>query len=171
MKIQTIYSITNTTNGKTYIGKTNNLRKRCSAHFSECPTAHSALTEDVKKYGCKVFVVEVLAKAYDQIADKIEDFFINQIGTLHPNGYNKCGGGNKGKSVSEATLQSLREAQRKRFSNPEEKRKLSEAQLKRFKDPEARKKLSEAQKKKPITKAWLEQLKFAREARKNKMGE
>lgn len=90
-----IYLITNTINGKKYIGRTcSKVNKRLNQHFCDskyilnnCP-----LHKDMKLFEKNAFNIETLYEFYtDNIynADSIELEFINKYNTFYPNGYNK----------------------------------------------------------------------------------
>jgi group I intron endonuclease len=88
-----IYVITNSVNGKQYVGLTNNLSKRWSAHRKaegRCPALHSAF----KKYGLDSFVFTHLMDVFNlEHAKEIERELIASKGTKVPNGYNISDGG------------------------------------------------------------------------------
>lgn len=90
-----IYKITNTVNGKAYIGKTvrrpeNRIRNHLNGNTPQCAGIFSA----VNKYGKDVFVWEIL---YDNIIPELlSDFEIQAIkkhNTKSPYGYNLTDGG------------------------------------------------------------------------------
>ncbi len=94
-----IYKITNTVNGKVYIGKTSNtLEQRWGGHLRgvrKTAMAGLKLYRAIRKYGPEVFTVEALyyAKTEEELS-RMETFFI----VLHQshkseNGYNMTMGG------------------------------------------------------------------------------
>lgn len=100
-----IYKYTNLQTGHSYIGQTNDLRKRYNGHKSESfnPKAsgywlpfHCA----IRKYGIENFSYEILEEIADgenqSFIDEREKFFINYYQTLTTqNGYNLTVGGNE----------------------------------------------------------------------------
>lgn len=104
-----IYKITNTINGKTYVGQTvshvlkaGKYRpygsiKRFNSHISEALSEkkHQChyLNNAIRKYGKENFCVELIEYCETENADERETFYTLQLNTLFPNGYNlKLGG-------------------------------------------------------------------------------
>jgi len=94
-----VYVITNIVNGKQYVGITNNLSKRWSAHRKtdgRCPALHNAF----KKYGIDKFVFTHLMDVFDlEHAKEIEQQLIVEKGCKVPNGYNVSDGGESRQGV------------------------------------------------------------------------
>ena len=94
----TIYKITDTTNGKIYIGQTkNSLEKRWRVH---CYRANSdvsrktALVEAIRAHGKESFKIEPIETCSDvETADARERFWIAELNSRIPNGYNHTIGG------------------------------------------------------------------------------
>lgn len=96
-----IYKITNTTNGKIYIGQTNKTpEKRFQRHINDALTnrVDTHLSRAIRKDGPEVFIIEEIdtAKTQEEL-NKKEQYYIHFFNTLE-NGYNetdsinKCGG-------------------------------------------------------------------------------
>ena len=130
-----IYKITNTINGKCYIGETtkSDPEKRWKEHKSTikrgvgCP----ALQNSVIKHGIDNFKFEILIICFDKDRYKYEIEYIKKYNTLIPNGYNILeggpGGSFKGKKHSEETKQLLSKNNKQKYiDNPELKREMSE---------------------------------------------
>lgn len=86
-----IYKITNNINGKVYIGQALNTETRFRQHCKDC--AKDCLVDyAIKKYGKENFSVEILEH---QICDynEREKYWIKQLNSLAPNGYNISTGG------------------------------------------------------------------------------
>ena len=89
-----IYKITNTINGKSYIGQTiRPLKRRWQEHcqnVERCRALHRAIT----KYGKENFIVEEIdvADTSKELNDK-EIYWIKFYNTMTPNGYNMTEGG------------------------------------------------------------------------------
>ena len=111
MKNPGIYILTNTVNGKQYVGRDSNLPKRTKEHLSgkspQCRRIHRA----IQKYGQDAFSVEIIR--YPGISHEalnaIERWKIRQLQTLSPGGCNLTGGGEGGKR-SEETCQKISES-------------------------------------------------------------
>jgi hypothetical protein len=95
-----IYKITNTINGKCYIGETkikNPLHRWCNHKSSiragkGCP----ALRNSFIKYGEHSFTFEILRECPDEHRIAIEEYYIEQYDSVIPNGYNISHGGQQG---------------------------------------------------------------------------
>ncbi len=91
----TIYLRTNLINGKQYVGQTCDFKRR-SKDWNNLSIryANKFLTEDREKYGLDNFkttvldVVETREEAWEQ-----EKYYIKELGTKFPNGYNRANGG------------------------------------------------------------------------------
>jgi group I intron endonuclease len=103
-----IYLITNTINGKRYIGQTNqNLSARWWSHKNRenCSALHSAIL----KYGKENFTVETLFNVPTrELANEFEKEYIIRYCTLVPNGYNIQPGGDDRPPMSEEQKERLR---------------------------------------------------------------
>lgn len=93
-----IYKITNTINGKCYIGQSLNITRRFYKYRTLRCKGQPKLYNAFKKYGIELFSFEKLDTAPDQIVlDYLEDFYIQSLDTIKE-GYNcrdgGCGGSN-----------------------------------------------------------------------------
>ena len=135
MKNPGLYILTNTVNGKQYVGRDCYLPNRTKEHLkgkcSNCRSIHNA----IKKYGADAFDVEIIQ--YPGISDEalnaVERWKIRQLHTLSPGGYNLTEGGEGNSNPSDETRQKLSEAKtgenHPMYGKPlpeETKRKLSE---------------------------------------------
>lgn len=141
-----IYKITNTINGKCYIGQTiRKLETRISGHFSK--SSCRPLRNAIQKYGRDAFTVEILHETLDIFLDDLEVLEIKRHNSLAPNGYNVDSGGHINKVFSEQTRKKMSDAQKGKTPTLETRKKMSEAQKQRKPiSPETRKKLSDAAK-------------------------
>ena len=134
LNMGTIYKITNTVNGKAYIGQSTRdaIGERIPAHLRG--HGNIILRHAVDKYGKDVFSVEIL---HDGIINELLDCYeldaIKQHNTLSPNGYNLILGGNSNKVYSKETRSKMSEAMRGNTNgrgnthSPETRRKISES--------------------------------------------
>lgn len=89
-----IYCVTNAVNGKQYVGQTiQPLDVRWRQH-AQCFGRCRAIENAIKKYGREAFSIRELATASSQVQlDALEQFWIENLGTVSPRGYNLSGGG------------------------------------------------------------------------------
>lgn len=97
-----IYKITNTENGKMYIGITGrNPAERLVSHIRDARwmKKKTVFGAALCEYGLDSFSIEVVetVKSHKEVQDR-ERYFISKFGTLHKNGggYNSIGGGGGG---------------------------------------------------------------------------
>lgn len=89
-----IYRITNTINGKAYIGQTRQaLKSRWNNHL--CCRSEHPLYRAMNKYGRENFSISVVCSALKpENLNALEEYFIEELNTLKPTGYNILAGGN-----------------------------------------------------------------------------
>lgn len=99
MKLGRIYKITNTNNGKVYIGQTVQcIRKRWYDHVSQaksskCKSGH--FQRAILKYGREIFKVELLEDNIPKyLLDAREAYYITEFAS-YLNGYNSTSGGQR----------------------------------------------------------------------------
>ena len=158
MKQHVIYSIECTVNGKCYIGRTSDTKRRQQDHFCALRgkrhrNAH--LQSAFNKYGESSFVWKVMMVCEsEKHARENESYFLKNLWNmdcLYNLAENSNGGGYKGRIVTEKTRQIMSESRKKYFSNPDARRRLSESR-KGFKmSDEQKAKLSEIHKGKVLT--------------------
>ena len=147
-----IYKITNTVNGKFYIGQTtNSITNRFKEHCrnnSGCKLIGRA----IKKHGMENFKIEELCNAYSKLElNNLEILFIFASGSSKATiGYNLTIGGDGvvGHKHSEESRRKQSISQLNRFSKPESRIECSKSQTKRFsnhKNRETARKLNESQ--------------------------
>lgn len=96
--MQCIYKITNLLSGKQYVGKTTQpLNERYSQHVANANNLDTYLYRAMRKYGIESFVAEIIewVGIHDDI-DAREKFWISELRTLAPSGYNMTVGGDGG---------------------------------------------------------------------------
>lgn len=150
-----IYKITNTTNGKSYIGQTirDAEKTRIRQHLNGNSRGSRLVKRAIKKYGKDAFTYEILHDGIiPELLDDLEIEAIKKFNTIAPHGYNLTTGGSGG-SRSEETRRRISESKKgenhpfygKNFSE-EHRRKISEANRRRKISPETRRKISETNK-------------------------
>lgn len=120
-----IYKLTNTINGRCYIGYTiNTIERRFLSHVndsSECTYLHKA----IHKYGEENFdLEEICGTKNKEFIGELEDYFIQFYNTLAPNGYNLKRGGFNG-DMSEVTKKKMSQSHIKRWQGMTEEQRTS----------------------------------------------
>ena len=148
-----IYKITNTVNGKVYIGQSIHLRQRIRFHKTYEHNKH--LKRAFKKYGLEKFTFEIIKETYD--LDFWERFFIYWYRANNPRyGYNILKGGDSCPSKNERTKKQMSESIKKFYDSDEgkklickiqEKRKITMRTRSKEKQAEVHKNVVDAQKK------------------------
>lgn len=90
-KAKQIYKITNTINGKIYIGQSNNPKSRFNQHMNKNSSSKS-ISEDVDKYGIEAFTLEIIEDVLEDF-QKSESFWIKKYKDEKYELYNKTKGG------------------------------------------------------------------------------
>jgi group I intron endonuclease len=140
-----VYLITNTINGKRYVGQTKRtLVRRWAQHCKS--TGCCALNSAIRKYGAENFIIDVICEPpTKELLDEFEIEYIKRYNTLYPNGYNLQGGGDV-PWHNEETKRKIGESNRGKRPSLETRKKMSEAQSKRLPpSEESKRKMSEAQ--------------------------
>lgn len=87
-----IYKITNLNNKKVYIGQTiQTLSARWKAH--KISKGYKLLSKAIQKHGPESFKIQILETCDLNSADKKEKYWIKELNSLAPNGYNLSIGG------------------------------------------------------------------------------
>jgi group I intron endonuclease len=111
-----IYTITNKTDNKIYVGQTiGDLERRWKGHLnprSNCRYLSSA----IKKYGVDNFEFKLVCITFDNQLDDMEIKYIEKYNSLVPNGYNLKRGGNSGRHHAE-TKQKITDTLKQRYKN------------------------------------------------------
>lgn len=89
-----IYKITNTENGRSYIGQTRrSLKERFDQHIRDSLRCDYKVSRAIRKYGRDNFIIEDLEEVDDSELNSREIYWIAYFDTYH-NGYNSTPGGN-----------------------------------------------------------------------------
>ena len=91
-KVCGIYLITNKVNGKQYVGQSVNCLSRWNNHCGK-KSVNMVVGRAIQKYGVENFRFEVLVRCSRGDLNALERFYINNLGTQIPNGYNVDKGG------------------------------------------------------------------------------
>jgi group I intron endonuclease len=140
----TIYKITNTKNGKIYIGKHQTLNVNDSYFGSGL-----SLERAIKKYGKKSFTKEILFifdnefEMNEKEKELVNEEFISTNKTYNMGLGGEGGSHFKGKKHTEETKKRLSEIAKGQVHSEETRKKISEANRKRVVSEETRKKLSD----------------------------
>ena len=123
-----IYKITNNLNGKIYVGQ-HKMRKNES--LREYMGKGIAIQEAYKKYGRANFKKEIIEYIYDdennEKVSEREIFWIKELNSKYPNGYNISDGGEGGCTKESAAKGVATKKARGYKPSEETKRKISEA--------------------------------------------
>lgn len=126
-----LYKLTSPS-GKSYIGISHyGLEKRWAKHVEHALGKRDAgaLYGALRKYGTDAFIKEVLAEEddWDKLC-QMEIEAIKSYNTMSPNGYNITAGGEGtvGRKISDQERKNISIAQKKRFQDPEQRRKSIE---------------------------------------------
>ena len=113
-----IYKAINKINGKEYVGQTiRNLSERISEHKYAASKRINNLPfgNAIFSYGFDNFIFEEIDEAYSiEELNRKEEFYIDKLNTLVPNGYNLDIGG-KNKSTHENTRKKMSESRKGRY--------------------------------------------------------
>jgi len=174
-----VYKITNSVNGKLYIGLSTNPTKRWWEHRNRTKKTHTKLYNAFRKYGIDAFSFEVLHWCDSQEdARDLENLVVDVCETI-TKGYNMCPGGGGGiagpdnplygKSLPPEVCAKMSAAAKKRGVSSTTIGKGTTALRQKEQDPEwlARRnaKISEANKGRIMSDEWREKLSIARRAR------
>lgn len=127
-----LYLITNTANGKQYVGQTTApLRDYWLHRLADARNGrhrNMPIYNAIRKHGEDAFQCDCIFMAFDKAAlDAAEDRLITETGSMVPRGYNCRGGGSRGKHT-DAVKAILREHGRRIFNDPAVRRKIAQAQ-------------------------------------------
>ena len=162
-----VYKITNTVNGKSYIGISIHEpeKRRIKDHLSG--HGNQDIADDINIYGKDAFTYEILeANVFDELVPDLEVAYIASFNTVAPHGYNQNSGGTHAIPSAE-TRRKISEAQKGKKLSAEHRRKISEAHKGSTHSEETRCKISEAKKGKPRSEETRRKLSEANKGKKN----
>ena len=89
-----IYKITKISNGKSYIGQSNDIERRFKEHQTKGESSRIPLDIAIKKYGVNAFTYEIMEECPLDKLNEREAYWIKYYNTVQ-NGYNCSIGGNQ----------------------------------------------------------------------------
>jgi len=147
--IYSIYKITNTINGKVYIGFDSNWPNRQKSHRYSLDKRNQKLYCAMRKYGWDKFVWEVIYQSKDgkHCLNVMESFFIKEYNSFKK-GYNLTmgGEGTLGRPTTDTTKTKISQALKNKPKSKEHLQKMSETRKGKIPSSEALKKRSESMK-------------------------
>lgn len=147
-RIVGIYCFTHIESGRQYVGQSIDCADRFKSHTTPRKGA-AGIKGAIMKYGVEAFKWQILEECKREELNEREIYWIAQLGTLSPDGYNLTSGGGQGTSVSDETKAKVSAAGKGRTFSEESKAKMSAAQKGRTVGPmseESKAKISAAQK-------------------------
>lgn len=148
-----IYVITNKINGMKYVGQSSNIPERWYRHSVDYKRLKDRyLYRAMNKYSFENFNFEVFET--DIPIEEIhmrETYWIKELGTKAPNGYNMTDGGEGSfnRVVSDETKAKISKNLKGKKHSEETKKSMSIRNIERYKDPNERKKISNSMKNNP----------------------
>lgn len=143
MKIAGIYCLTNTINGKRYVGQSVDIIGRWKQHAKALDKI--GLGGAVAKHGWAAFTAEVLERCEPELMNERECYWIAKLGTTSPSGYNLTTGGSLRKAFTD-DARAFISARTKAGLTPEVLERRNQAMRGIPKSPEWRAMMSERQK-------------------------
>lgn len=128
-----IYKITNIITNKIYIGKTiKSLNERLNKHFRYAYKydTHNVLSNSIRKHGRENFIIEEIEKCNSlKQLNKREIYWIKQLNSKVPVGYNMTDGGDGLTNPSDELKTYISKRTKEAMKNPIVKKKLKESHL------------------------------------------
>jgi len=171
-KCSGVYQISNTLNGKVYVGGSVNIRTRLMGHFRSLRRGshHSQkLQRAWEKYGEETFSVSVLEKVSPEGVEQSEQKWLDRL-RPHTTGYNICPKGRirigiphtpetrakisramSGRKLSESHVEQIRERMRGHVHSPDALRRITDAATGKKHTAETKKKIGAAHRGKTVS--------------------
>jgi len=123
-----------------YVGQTRGMvKRRWQAHLRDPRNIKSYIGRALRKHGENEFEFAVIALCENPMQlNHYEDFWIRELNTLHPNGYNLRSGGLQNTVCTEEAKKNQSKAAFRRFERIEERKRQSDAAKKQFGSAEGR---------------------------------
>jgi group I intron endonuclease len=131
-----IYKFTNLMNGKCYIGKTNNIKRRIKRHLNDIKSSKTYFHKALLKYGIDNFHINIvcICDDFNQL-NEMEFHYIKQYKSRqYENGYNLTDGGEGsiGYIPTNETRQKISKSLKNRKFTKEWKQKISESKKRNY---------------------------------------
>lgn len=111
-----IYAFRNILDGKVYVGQTKHVRTRKKQHERGDTNNSRRFHNAMKKHGAEAFEFIVLEYCSEQNLDEREVYWIEELDSLYPNGYNLSSGGGALHSHHPETRKKMSENMKKRYA-------------------------------------------------------
>ena len=122
-KLGIIYQALNTANNMSYVGQTiRTLKERKSGKYNKY------FSNAIKKYG-DIIQWTILAEVSLKELDRLEKYYISELNSLYPNGYNFETGGNKHKQLSSISKKKMSKSHKGKKMLEKNKKELSKRML------------------------------------------
>ena len=132
-KMGIIYLITNLLNGKKYVGQTRQtFKRRMTEHKRDSNRNRPGIETAIKKYGWENFKAEIIETCPVELLNEREIFWIAELNSKYPIGYNLTDGGDGGRgfSPSAETRKKISDKMKDRPAHNKGKRHTAEARAK-----------------------------------------
>ncbi len=148
MKRRGVYLLTNTLNGHSYVGSSNDIHRRWSQHRTVRNNTHIA--NAIAKYGYECFEKQILEEVPDKSISiiSIEQHWLDKTKADGGAQYNICllvVNNRTGIAHSETTKKKIGSASRGRKHSPESRRRMSETSMGRIISNDTKRKMSNSQ--------------------------
>lgn len=114
-----IYAFRNIANGKAYVGQSKNVLARKKQHERGDTNNSRRFHNAINKHGAHAFEFSVLEYCPTQFLDERERYWIQQLNSIHPNGYNLTSGGGAFQKHHQETKKKFSENQKKKYESGE----------------------------------------------------
>lgn len=166
-----IYKVTNKVNGKIYVGQTvKDLDRRKAVHLCNAKVGRHGnyFHNAVRKYGSENFDWEILEECntIGELNER-EEYWIKELKTISPNGYNLMGGGNNSTHHKE-TIDKMSEVKKGKTFSEEHRKKMSVASKGKSKSKKHCENIAEARKGKTHSEKTRIKMSEAKKGKKRK---
>lgn len=144
-KICGIYCITHTESGKQYVGLSADCFERWKQHTTPKKGA-GGIKGAIMKWGVDAFSFQILEECKKEELNEREIYWIAQLGTLSPSGYNLTSGGNAPTTRSEESKAKQSAAMKGKHHSEDAKLKMAAAKKGKTMSEDAKLKMSAARK-------------------------
>lgn len=137
----TVYKITNLKTNLIYVGATTrdlNYRMALHKHSAFTLKSGSQLYKAMRRYGFKNFTIKSIEECSELNLLIREEYWIKELNTMHPNGYNTESSHLRGAIQSDIVKKKKSIAQLERFSDESERKRHSRTMKRMFKDEDVK---------------------------------